>query len=254
MRQVPNMSNESIKLVLVGNGRLALHLSSLFDLTGIPFKKIINSRFITPNDINNLYLTEHEETYFWLAISDDALIEIATKIQKITKNAKFIHSSGVQGFKNFYKFHPLFSFSNQLYLKEKYFEIPWALNELSNQSNLKNIFSFIHKSFLIEDKNAELYHALAVVSSNFPAILWAECKKLSEENGIPFQIYLPLVLQTLENISLHGSKALTGPLVRNDEDTIRKHLQILNSKQFDNLYKVFQSFVKQPNKERSISL
>ena len=46
-----------------------------------------------------------------------------------------------------------------------------------------------------------------------------------------FDIYRPLIEQTLTNIGRSGAvKALTGPIERNDIDTLLLHLKALKSK------------------------
>ena len=77
-----------------------------------------------------------------------------------------------------------------------------------------------------------LYHAAAVVASNYLPVLLALAARLlvlagvDEDDAIP--ALLPLMRGTLENIGEMGlAPALTGPISRGDIETVRLHLRVL---------------------------
>ena len=77
-----------------------------------------------------------------------------------------------------------------------------------------------------------LYHASAVVVSNYLPVLLAMAARLlvhagvREEDAVPALI--PLVRGTIENIAELGlATALTGPIARGDAETVRLHLRAL---------------------------
>ena len=77
-----------------------------------------------------------------------------------------------------------------------------------------------------------VYHAAAVVASNYLPVLLALAARLfvlagvDEEEAIP--ALLPLMRGTLENIAELGlAPALTGPISRGDIETVRLHLRSL---------------------------
>ena len=77
-----------------------------------------------------------------------------------------------------------------------------------------------------------LYHAAAVVASNYLPVLLALAARLlvlagvDEDEAIP--ALLPLMRGTLENIAELGlAPALTGPISRGDVETVRLHLRAL---------------------------
>jgi len=74
-----------------------------------------------------------------------------------------------------------------------------------------------------------LYHAGAVVASNYLVALLSFAVRLFHEAGIPedeaVPALLPLVRGTLDNLEKLGvGAALTGPVARGDVDTVRLHL------------------------------
>ncbi|HDJ27978.1 MAG TPA: DUF2520 domain-containing protein [Proteobacteria bacterium] len=80
-----------------------------------------------------------------------------------------------------------------------------------------------------------LYHAAAVVASNFFIALESLAISMLEQVGIgeedAREMLLPLIRGSLENLALKGPvDALTGPIVRGDHQTIAGHLQVLEQK------------------------
>lgn len=86
----------------------------------------------------------------------------------------------------------------------------------------------------IPESRRPLYHAAAVMASNFiPPLLDVACRLL-ERAGVPHEdalpALLPLVRGTLENLAEHGvSAGLTGPIPRGDVETVGLHLRALEA-------------------------
>jgi len=82
----------------------------------------------------------------------------------------------------------------------------------------------------LASRQKPLYHAGAVVVSNYLVSLAGIAVKLFEEAGIPRQdaleSLLPLMQGTLKNLEKVGlPQALTGPIARGDAEVIRGHLE-----------------------------
>jgi predicted short-subunit dehydrogenase-like oxidoreductase (DUF2520 family) len=78
------------------------------------------------------------------------------------------------------------------------------------------------------------YHAAAVIASNFPIVLLGIAERVLIEAGIPASSAAgaarSLLRQAVRNIeSGDAARALTGPIVRGDAATVRKHLHALAS-------------------------
>lgn len=89
--------------------------------------------------------------------------------------------------------------------------------------------------FEIRTEGKILYHASAVVASNYLVTLMHLARELMAVSGVApseaFSILKPLVMGTLENIESAGiPKALTGPIARGDIETVRRHLQDIADK------------------------
>lgn len=101
------------------------------------------------------------------------------------------------------------------------------------------------KHFTIPTKSKTLYHAAAVVASNYLVTLEHFAFELLKEADISeqkaYQILEPLIQGTLTNIKTRGAvAALTGPVARGDAQIVEKHLKDINERlpEFVRLYKV----------------
>lgn len=87
--------------------------------------------------------------------------------------------------------------------------------------------------FTVPEARRPLYHAAAVMASNFlPPLVDAACRLL-ERAGVPHDealpALLPLIQGTLENIRERGVEgAVTGPILRGDVETVGMHLRALD--------------------------
>ncbi len=78
------------------------------------------------------------------------------------------------------------------------------------------------------------YHAAAVIASNFPVVLLGIAERILLEAGIPAGSAAgaarSLLRQAVSNIEIgDAARVLTGPIVRGDAVTVRKHLLALAS-------------------------
>lgn len=101
------------------------------------------------------------------------------------------------------------------------------------------------RGFQIETDSKTMYHASAVVASNFMVTLAEFAYDLLAASGIDksdaYAVLGPLIEGTLKNIKNVGPvEALTGPIVRGDVETVKTHLAEIDRKRPDlsNLYRI----------------
>lgn len=86
------------------------------------------------------------------------------------------------------------------------------------------------RPFTLSDEDKTLYHAAAVFASNFVATSVWSALRIFERLGIPNarQLLAPLTQSAVENITtMPPEKAMTGPVVRGDTETVHEHIQAL---------------------------
>jgi predicted short-subunit dehydrogenase-like oxidoreductase (DUF2520 family) len=85
------------------------------------------------------------------------------------------------------------------------------------------------RPFEIRDEQRAAYHAAASIASNFLVALEESAAQLLERSDIADarELLAPLVLRSAANWAERGPDALTGPIARGDEATVRRHLDAI---------------------------
>lgn len=91
------------------------------------------------------------------------------------------------------------------------------------------------RPYEIEGRAKTLYHASAVIASNYLVSLMKLASEVMAASGIPedqaLDFLMPLVKGTLSNMEKMGvEKALTGPIARGDVKTVSSHLEAIREK------------------------
>jgi len=130
--------------------------------------------------------------------------------------------------------HPLQSFASVDITQNPFKGIRVAIEgdsmAVSTSAQMARDLEALPLQILTEGK--PLYHAAAVVASNFLVTLMGAALRLIQQAGVPadeaFAVLRPLIEGTLANIDRSGvHQALTGPVVRGDVQTVETHIQAI---------------------------
>jgi predicted short-subunit dehydrogenase-like oxidoreductase (DUF2520 family) len=257
------------KTGIIGTGKLGKNLLYHLDKKGFKISGILNLNTTTSEEACTAVTTEIFKTSSNLAANsdiifittpDDSIEEEAKKISLESDNLKgkiFFHCSGslpstiMDSLKKkgaeTASFHPLQSFAD-LCLNKNPFEniiagIEGDHNAVKTGEQIAEILGCI--PYILQTEGKVLYHAAAVIASNYLVTLtdisleFLESAGIKKENGL--NIIAPLMKGTLNNIIEKGpDKALTGPVSRGDSKTVRSHREkILTSvPEMDKFYKL----------------
>lgn len=79
------------------------------------------------------------------------------------------------------------------------------------------------RGFPVADDDRAAYHAAATIASNYLVALEGVAEELAATAGVDRSALVPLVRAAVENWAAHGARtALTGPIARGDEETVRR--------------------------------
>jgi len=139
-------------------------------------------------------------------------------------------------------FHPLQTLAS---VKQAISNIPGSTFAIEAEepllTTLKEMAEALHCRWIeLKAEDKVIYHAAAVIASNYLVTLVKLADDLWETFGIPreqaTQALLPLLKGTLNNIENVGiPQALTGPIARGDIETVKKHLAALQKEAPDAL-------------------
>lgn len=83
----------------------------------------------------------------------------------------------------------------------------------------------------VEPEDRAIYHAAASMASNFLVTLESAAEHLAERAGLERELLVPLVRATVENWAALGpQRALTGPVARGDESTVRRQREAVEER------------------------
>lgn len=99
--------------------------------------------------------------------------------------------------------------------------------------------------YRVSADNRKLVHVAGVFVNNFVNHLYGIGEDLVEAAGLPPEILNPLLSETRDKqCSLGSDKAQTGPAVRNDTNTIEKHLELLSySPELSDIYELISNLI-----------
>ncbi len=185
----------------------------------------------------------------WLAVSDSAIRELASEVAQVAKwNGKTVlHSSGALSSGDLLPFrrrgaqiasaHPMMTFVPGE--TPEMAGVVWTLegDPVAVGIARQIVGALSGRAVKIDPKHKPLYHAFGAFLSPLLVVHLATAADLALKAGVPRgdlgALMKPIVQRTLANLFMNvhrakgAGKAFSGPLIRGDDDTIRKHLQSL---------------------------
>ncbi|MDT0555003.1 Rossmann-like and DUF2520 domain-containing protein [Patiriisocius hiemis] len=239
-----------INVCLLGFGSVNFHLATAF----VASKKVMinciynRSEIELPETFKNIPFTTKlkeipESQVYIIGITDDAIQSFSNAIP--FKNKLVVHTSGGVSISKLNSknrkgvFYPLQTFSNSSELD--FSKIPICV-EAENEEDtalLIKLGSTISENVQkINSNKRETLHLAAVLVNNFTNHLFYIASEITKENNLDFSLLQPLIKETVQKLkTLNPIEAQTGPALRNDNQTIEKHLHLLRDEQQRELYK-----------------
>lgn len=244
-----------MKIVIIGTGNTASVLGRKLRAAGHQIVQVFGRDTSAASKL--AYELGTESTNYWnvvnrdadlyiLAVSDIAIKEILEELQLPDKT--IVHTAASVS-KNVLKdtaqhfgvFYPLQSLKKEIgHLPD----IPIII-DAGDASTLKELEVLAHSisNQVVEagDEERMKLHLAAVIVNNFVNHLYALAESYCNNEGLDFNLLLPLIKETAERINhISPSQTQTGPALRNDRETIEKHLALL--KKYPHLQRIYETF------------
>lgn len=187
------------------------------------------------------------------AVSDHALAEVITLLPPEEMLA--LHTAGsmpMDIFKgkaeHYGVLYPLQTFTEDRAINMR--EVPLCIeaNTPENEEKLRMLALSLSGRVLRATSQQRLFlHLAAVWVNNFTNHLYALADDLLQQQDLSFDLLHPLIEETTAKaFSLGPRQAQTGPAVRNDENVIKKHLELLScSPELQTLYRLLSDSIRQ---------
>jgi predicted short-subunit dehydrogenase-like oxidoreductase (DUF2520 family) len=197
--------------------------------TGVPFAMECGAHWA-----QELVFTEQTEIII-VAVPDSQLKNVLQNI-KCSPSTLVAHTAGSYGLgifpaylRNKGVFYPLQTFS--IGRKIEFSDLPVLLESIDSQSFqlLNNLaVSIGAKVYSSNEDQRKVLHLAAVFACNFTNHLFTLGSEIAKEAGFDFVILNPLIRETVAKALENGpEKSQTGPAMRNDMNTINRHLELL---------------------------
>lgn len=254
---------KEIGISIIGAGKVATALAMAIYRNGYPIHKIVSPSADSAKTLAGLcgakpgsdYNIPADTDILILAVPDHELTGVAEMVKTGSKTL-VVHTAGSFGLEVYpagreYKcgvLYPLQTFSKGR--EPEMEEVPLFL-EVENDSDLDLLQRFAKslsgKVFTVDLETRQRLHLAAVFACNFVNHMLSVAEKITYDSGIDIDVFEPLVRETFEKAFILGpANAQTGPAVRNDINTIEKHLDLLSfSPELKEVYKaVSESIIK----------
>ena len=233
-----------MEIVIIGSGNTAAVLGRKFKAASHHILQVVSRNASDAstlayewNTVSTNYLSaiNHNAEVYIIAVTDDAIAEVAKDLKLPGKVAAHTAASVPMDIlkaitKHYGVFYPLQSLRKDMKALP---DIP-VFWEGSDDKAKKTLEALAHS--IAEEKVTEAgddarlkLHIAAVIVSNFPNHLYALAEQYCRKEGLDFRQLLPLIEETATRIKdISPAKAQTGPAIRHDDETIQKHLALLN--------------------------
>ena len=127
-------------------------------------------------------------------------------------------------------FYPLQTFSKNR--KVSFTDLPFLIEASDDESSLilQSLAESVKgKVYFVDTDQRRMLHLSAIFVNNFTNYMLTVGKEVALKAGFSFEILVPLLKETISKALDTGPEnSQTGPAVRNDQNTIEKHLELLS--------------------------
>ncbi|HLV15289.1 MAG TPA: DUF2520 domain-containing protein [Xanthomarina sp.] len=246
-----------ISVSILGAGNVATHLFRVFSKTEtVSVKQWYNrdlgkiSSFQNEVSVTDNLSDLTEVDLYIIAVSDDAISGISEALP--FSDRLVVHTSGSVSVYDLDKknrrgvFYPLQTFSKDAELDFK--NVPICIETIGKKDYplLKSLAEAIGCDYYkINSDQRKALHLAAVFVNNFTNQLYRVAHEITESEGVEFDVLKPLILETAKKVQyLSPYLAQTGPAKRNDKNTIKRHLNLLESEEHKAIYNLMTNAIK----------
>jgi predicted short-subunit dehydrogenase-like oxidoreductase (DUF2520 family) len=244
-----------MQIVIIGTGNTASVLGRKLKAAGHRIVQVFGRDSSAASKL--AYELGTESTNYWnvvnrdadlyiLAVSDIAVTEILDELQlagkTIVHTAASVSKNVLKNASEHYGvFYPLQTLKKETsYLPD----IPIVI-DASDQSTMRELETLAQSisDRVVEagDEQRMKLHLAAVIVNNFVNHLYALAESYCINEGIDFDLLIPLIKETAERVQyITPLQSQTGPALRNDIETIQRHIQLLEK--YPALKRIYETF------------
>ena len=239
---------------IVGPGNLGSALALELARIGYPIRHIVSRSATNPHAkalarrVKATLITLGERPLdadiVWLTVPDDAIAEVARRLaaSQSWRGEIVLHPSGARSSDELSALkkkgarvasaHPMMTFVRGR--RPQWRGVPFDIegDEVAVKAAHEIAAALGASPYVLEKRHKTLYHAFGSFASPLVIALMSAMEQVAESAGVPpgeaKRMVRPLLMRTLDNyFKKDAARAFSGPLVRGDVQTVRKHLEEL---------------------------
>ncbi len=255
-----------MKIVFIGAGNLAtnmaLHLFKGNSKILQVYSRTQDSAQLLATKVNAEAITSldairDDADFYIFSVKDSILEQLIAQMPH--RKGIWIHTAGSMPLDVFNNIIPNIGviYPLQTFSKEK--EVEWREVPLfieysspSIMSKIEDLASrFSSKIYHLTTEQRKYVHASGVYANNFVNQMYELAHQMIQKAGLPFEVLLPILEETCHKVHLLSPlEAQTGPAIRNDENVMNKHLELIDSDMDKQLYKLISESIYNSHKQK----
>lgn len=248
--------DNSIRIVFIGSGNLATQLSLALSKTGHSIMQVYSRTEshakLLADKLGCAYTSSIENVkkdadVYILSVKDDAVETIARQLCPNIPRATFLHTAGSVPMSVFSEvatsygvLYPMQTFSKTRDVD--FSRIPCFVEATDKVTLIKirTIAESITERVVEADtEKRKKIHLAAVLASNLANHCYRLAERVLEEEGIDFNLFVPLIEETARKVSVMSPReAQTGPMVRYDTGVMERQVALLHDERTKQIYRL----------------
>jgi predicted short-subunit dehydrogenase-like oxidoreductase (DUF2520 family) len=246
-----------MKVVLIGSGNAATVLGRIMHAKGHDILQVISRNMahahalameIEAEAVTDFHKIDPRADIILIAVSDEALSTVSHWLHS-GKNL-IVHTAGSVSREvlknNSQQYGVLYPLQSLRKENHELPEIPFLID-----GNTSEVINFIRSFALTLSSQVSIatdydrlrLHLAAVTTANFMNHLFTLTESFCHKEGVDFKLLIPLLSETVNRLETHSPAAMqTGPAIRNDRETIHKHISMLSD--YPELEKIYEWMTK----------
>ena len=241
-------------IVILGAGNVATHLSIALYKAGFNIQCVYSQTIQSAERLakklhssftNNFEQIPRNADLYIISVKDEVIVDIIRHLN--FESGAVVHTAGsvsmdiFQGvYENYGVFYPLqtFSKSRELEFSEIHIYVEANNSELENKL-IQLAHSLSNDVSVVDSDKRKMLHLAAVFACNFVNHMYSIAAEILNDHDISFKSLIPLIKETAYK-AVHSDprRVQTGPALRNDQNVIQMHMEMLKKyPEFDNIYK-----------------
>ncbi len=252
------------RVVVIGAGNVATHLAKALngkvEIVQVYSHSMANACVLADSLSGEVKATDSigdivdDADVYILSIKDDTISQVVNHVK--SNDALWVHTSGSVPMDVFSGrmarygvLYPLQTFSKDIEVDVS--EVPFFVEGCTAevQSEISDFARLMSVNVSYADSlRRKRMHAAAVFACNFTNHLWAKAENILKQDGLDFNVLMPLLRVTLEKAgAVSPTDGQTGPARRGDFGTMQGHLALLDNNDAEVYLMLSRSIMKQYN-------